>query len=151
LADDSRLLVEVKNYYQKVGLEEFSLTDAYLAGLLRYADLDRSLLAIGIYWVKWNLWTLVPASRIHVKDGFGKISLGEAIKANCGAALGDLSIGTRPTIRRVIRFQPSEPASISEDQRTREYVIKIEAVEIYSGDDLLTDKTEAKIAGFLCD
>jgi hypothetical protein len=151
LADGSRLLVEVKNFYQKDGSEEFSLSEKYLAGLQRYADLDHSPLAVATYWVRWNIWTLVPSSRIHVEDGVCNISLGEALKANCLAALGDLSIGTVPPIRRVLRFEPSQPVSISADRSTREYRIKIEAFEIYSGDVLLTDKTDAKIAGFICD
>src|SRR5258708_13520035 len=69
LADGSRLLVEVKNFYQKDGSEEFSLSEKYLAGLQRYADLDHSLLAVATYWVRWNIWTLLPSSRIHVQDG----------------------------------------------------------------------------------
>lgn len=91
LPDGSRLFVEVKNYYQKDGLEEFVLDDAYLSGLQKYADLDSSILVFGIFWVRWNLWTLVPALRIPNKDGVRKISLGEALKMNCSAVIGDVT------------------------------------------------------------
>jgi hypothetical protein len=149
LSDGSRLLAEVKNFYQQEGVEEFVLNEAYLKGLQKYADLDASILVLGIFWVRWNLWTLVPASRIPNKAGVRKISLGEALKMNCSATIGDVTIGTCPPLRIVLRTDPTSPAVVSLDQVSHEYKITIRGVEIYAGDSLITDETDRKIFDFL--
>lgn len=150
LPDGSRLLVEVKNYNQKEGLEEFALDEAYFAGLQKYAAFDSSILTEAIFWVRWNLWTLVPASRIPVRDGARKISLGEALKMNCSGAIGDFSIGTCPPLRIVLRVDPTSPASASADRTSFEYKMTIKSVEIYAGDNRITDETDRKLFDFFC-
>ncbi len=149
LSDGSRLLVEVKNYYQQDGLEEFVFDDGYLRGLQKYADLDSSILTLAIFWVRWNIWTLVPASRMPNKDGVRSISLGEALKMNCTAAIGDVTIGTSPPLRIVLRTDPATPDSVSADGVSRDYKMTIRGVELYSGDSLITDETDRKIFDFL--
>jgi hypothetical protein len=117
--------------------------------LQKYAELDGSILALGIFWVRWNLWTLVPASRIPRRDNARKISLGEALKMNCSAALGDFTIATRPPFRIVVRTDSQGCGEVSGDGVSREYKLTIRAVEIYAGDTLITDKTDKKIFDFL--
>jgi hypothetical protein len=144
------LLVEVKNFYQQKPFQEFTQTEDYVAALAEYAALNKCLLAFAIYWARWNIWTLVPASRLRTAGSARIISLGEALKENCAAYFGDIHIGTRPPLRIVVRTHPASPIPDQSLDDSPSYLMTINNVEIYSGDNLLTDTTDQEIAFFLC-
>ncbi len=147
-ADGSPILVEVKNFNQENPQEPFSQEVGYVKGLEDYTALNNCELWFAIYWVKWNYWTIVPSAGLVAKDGIRTITFGEAVKANCSAAIGDVAIATCSPLRLVLRTDPSPPTSISEDGAERKHLIRISAVEHYSGDHLVRDPLGRKLVEF---
>lgn len=123
---NKRMLIEVKNFHQKKGIDEYSMNIEYIDGLSRYSTLMNTDLRIAIFWSKWCIWTLVsPDDFIH-KGTKAIISLSTAMKKNQMAAIGDIIIGTTPPL--TIRIYPDHQQMhiITKDNTTEFTVGKIE-------------------------
>jgi len=147
VADDKPpLLIEVKNFRQGSGTEAYELGERYVQGLEAYARLARCDLAVAIYWVGWNQWTLIPTTAFKKGEGKRFITLAEAFPPNQMAILGDKMIATRFPLRVVVRADKSKPRSLS-DGRVQ---FTIGGVELFSQEDRILDSIDANIALFLC-
>jgi hypothetical protein len=96
LSDESQMLVEVKNFYQKNDARRvFELEEDYLEALLRYSKLMGCDLLLAVDWAKWNIWTLVRPEIFKSSGKRRTLDMFDALKANRMASLGDYSIGTK--------------------------------------------------------
>jgi len=97
LRDGSRYLIEVKNFNPNGDFRKnFTLRRSYLDGLTRYAALMSCSLMIAIYWVGWNLWTLLPADIFQTKREKLSVNFFQAMKSNHMAILGDRDVWSKP-------------------------------------------------------
>ena len=139
LQDGKQILVEVKNYNQKHAFDAFEQDVAYLQRLEAYAALTGAELLVAVYWLKWNMWTLV-SPRAFVPDGdVAKLELGAAMKTNQMRRLGDHMIATRSPLR--FRIEVDE---LSRDGDERQLVIK--QIDMYCDEQHLVNPVERKIA-----
>ena len=61
LMDDGKeFFVEVKNFKQHDPVEPYVLKADYTESLQNYVDAFKKPLLFAIYWVRWQIWTLVP-------------------------------------------------------------------------------------------
>lgn len=110
------LFVEVKNTRPRRPLDGFSISAGEVDACQRYAELaggGRVLLAI--YWVWWNLWTLVDLRRFQHKSGRIQIDLPSAAKANEMALLGDQILATEFPLALTLHADRDEPHAIQAD------------------------------------
>ena len=140
-------LIEVKDFYQSSGKERFELKEEYVAGLASYSSLMGCAAMIAIYWVRWNIWTLVPLSALSYIENRRVITLGDAIMANQMVLLGDKSIGTRFPLRIIVRADKTKPRSLSEAGGVS---FVIGDVEMYCEEVQVIDPVEKEIAFQLC-
>jgi hypothetical protein len=95
LMDRTQLLVEVKNHYQDRPEEPHVERWDYLEKLRTYSELMRCEIVIATYWVRYNVWTLVPLSAFERDGDKAALGFGRAMAANEMSRVGDLLIGTR--------------------------------------------------------
>lgn len=145
LNDGSRLLVEVKSYSQKHATADYTVSASYLSALARYAELDGAELALAVYWVRWNVWTLVPLSAFESDRNREKLSMSRAARANKMIALGDVLVGTTPPLTLVVEADPTKPQS--DDGTNVRFTIA--GVHWECAGEQITDTTEASIASYL--
>ena len=110
LKDRRRLYVEVKNCHKQRGL--FTIKEDYLDRLKAYCRLFPGELLLAVYWSQWNKWTLIDPDRLPLNAGVRRISLGESMKINRMADLGDMFVGTRPPLVLRLLADPAKPRSI---------------------------------------
>lgn len=147
LRDGSQLLVEVKNFYQTNNARKsFEVDEEYLEGLIRYSTTMRCDLFFAIYWVKWNVWTLVPPDVFQFQGNKRSLDLLDAMKANHMASLGDYAIGTRFPLSFVMYADTTKPRSIGPDQTG---TFTVANVEVYCAGHRITDLVEMGIATYL--
>jgi hypothetical protein len=139
LSDGAQLLIEVKNFYQKDGLERFELESSYLAKLQAYSRIVGCDLLMAVYWVRWNLWTLVSPRSFSTNGKSSSIALTEAMPVSQMALLGDLNIGTRSPLQ--FRLEVNELGSVGDRRQ-----IRIESTKILCAGKEVTDPVERKIA-----
>jgi hypothetical protein len=141
-----QLLVEVKNFHQHSSADrEFRQSLAYVEALRRYAAAMGSELLFAIYWVQWNIWTLVPISAFRTDGGTLRLSLTDALLVNKFGRLGDKVIGTRWPLRFRVLPDGTEPV-IGSDERV---TFATGAREIYCEDRRLVNRAEQRLAIFL--
>ena len=153
LADKTQRLIEVKNFYQESASDAHRHRHEYLASLLEYANLMGCELLIATYWVKPNLWTLVPASEFERRDEECVLPLTRAIKANKMSILGDKLIGTRGPIQVRTVAEGFAPLATGTEKVTEAFVAsagaRVRSVAIYSEDRAIVDPLELRIVSFL--
>lgn len=143
LRDRSQFLVEVKNHYQKAGQEPHRQNNEYLNKLIAYAALMNVELLLATYWVRWSIWTLVPASAFVREGKYATLSLEDAMKRNEMARIGDIFIGTRWPLR--FRIDVEELSRTEEgDRQDRTLVIK--TVRLLSEDRPLLEEADRQVA-----
>jgi len=147
LADGSQMLVEVKNFYQKQDpMRSFELDGSYLEGLVHYSKAMNCNLLLAIYWVKWNIWTLVRPEVFKKQDEKRTLDMLEAMKANHMVSLGDYSIGTRFPLSLVMHADKRKPRYVESDGNG---TFTISNIEVYCSGQLIADPVEQRIATYL--
>lgn len=141
LKDRRRLYVEVKNCHKQRGL--FTLKQDYLDRLKGYCRLFPSELLFAVYWSQWNKWTLIDPERLPLKDGVRSIGLGESMKINRMADLGDMFVGTRPPLIFRLLTDPNKPRSLD---AKGEVGFTIGNVELFCGGKRIEDPKERTLA-----
>lgn len=135
-------LVEVKNFHKDNNI--FELNHKYLMQLQKYAEINGAELKIAVYWSKWNIWTLLSPQSFSKKENKRVITILEAIKQNeMGTILGDVFIGTLPRLSLKIYVDHITPGLLPESE---EVGFRIKDVEVYCGDQVVSDKEERRMA-----
>lgn len=134
-----QILVEVKNFRQREGTEVLEQKVDYIAKLKAYGAITGCEVLFAVYWYRWNLWTLVSTD-VFVKHGdIATLQMGDALKANQMACIGDFMVGTRWPLR--FRIEMDE---IARDGNCRTMMIR--SVNALSEDRLISDPIEIRIA-----
>ena len=153
LADNSQMLIEVKNHHPQNVFAEYSMDTEYIRGLSKYANVMNTDLKIAVYWSKMSLWTLLSANDFEVKGRKSTISMGKAMKRNQMSVLGDVFIGT--TTPLAIRYYADKTQKNyididvkgSDNRFTAE--ITLGEVEILCSGNVITNSNEQRIASAL--
>jgi hypothetical protein len=147
LADDSQMLVEVKNFYQKADARRsFELDADYLEGLVRYSKAMSCKVLFAIYWARWNIWTLSPLEAFKKQKEKSTLDMLEAMKANHMISLGDYSIGTQFPLSIVMHADKTKPRVIEQDGSVS---FTISKVEVFCAGQLIADPADRRIATYL--
>jgi hypothetical protein len=147
LADGHQVLVEVKNHYQgKVAMKSFSMTEDYFQELIKYCKLMTCDLKVAVYWVCWNIWTLVSPNCFAQEGRRRVLPFLEAMQANEMSILGDVHIGTKFPLCLRLLADKNKPRSVS---TKCEAPFTIGAVELYCAGNTISDPIEQRIALFL--
>jgi hypothetical protein len=148
LKDGRRLLVEVKSYFQKQPMNDFTLSRGYLDALGRYAKLMAAELFIVVYFARWNQWMLVPPAAFEAPKGQGKrmrLSFIRAAMANEMHLLGDMTIGTVPPLILIFEMNRDLPQPREDD-----HVLLTFADDYWTAaGKRIVDKAEVDIATFV--
>jgi hypothetical protein len=147
LTDGKQVLVEVKNFYQGVTpTKDYSMDDAYLEGLSRYARVMGCDLKLAIYWVEWNKWTLTSTSVFETVDKRRVLKMIDAYKFNEMSILGDVLVGTKFPLEMKLVADRTKPRAI-DDKGIATFTVG--SVELCCAGSPITDAVERRIAGFL--
>lgn len=147
LNDGSQMLIEVKNFYQGDKPEKsFELSQDYFTEILRYSSLMNFDVKIAVYWVVWNMWTLVSPSVFQKTEKKMVLPLVEAMRMNEMAKLGDMSIGTKFPLGIRVIADPTKPRSIDKSGKGSFSIAKI---ELFCADRVITDKVERNVSLYL--
>ncbi|MFZ2171091.1 MAG: hypothetical protein WAW61_15820 [Methylococcaceae bacterium] len=146
LIDGYEFFVEIKNFYQSSPFELFRIKKNYIKGLQHYAALFKKDVKLAIYWSRWNQWTLVTLDRIKCNGNKCSLSFEDAMKSNEMAILGDFTLATLPPLKLRIITDPSHTRTVSENGKA---IFRIDGVELYCNDNLISDPQEKDIAFFL--
>lgn len=141
LKDRRPLYVEVKNCHKQRGL--FTIKESYLNRLQAYCRLFSGDLLLAVYWSQWNKWTLIAPDRLPLNDGVRSIDLGESMKINQMADLGDMFVGTRPPLVFRIIADPAKPRSIDSAGRVG---FTIAGIELLCGGQRIETPKEKSLA-----
>jgi hypothetical protein len=139
-----QILVEVKNFYQRKNeTADFRVRTSDLEAWLEYTNrvvLDS--LKLAIYWVRWNVWTLVDSKVLRPGDDKCSISLPDALMANEMGVLGDRTIATEWPIGFTVFTDPSQPRTVDE---SGDVSFTVAAAEYSVAGRTVTDPSEQKI------
>lgn len=144
LENGEQCLVEVKNFYHKDGAAAYKMDTDYVASLVRYSKEMDCRLLFAIYWARWNIWTLTDEIVLDVDGKCRSLELGEAMRFNEMAAVGDRIIGTRSPIS--IQF---EVAAEKRSEDGTEQRLRIESMHAFSEERALVRADERNFASFL--
>jgi hypothetical protein len=145
--DGKQLLIEVKNFYQASDtLEPFQLQEGYIDGLSRYSKLLSCKLLIAVYWVRWNFWALVPASRFELNSGVAKLSYQSSMMFNEMAMLGDMMIACKFPLAIQIETRKDEPRTVESSGQVR---FRASGIRILCAGQEVTTELERNIAWYL--
>ena len=143
LADDSQMLVEVKNHHPKDISGEYSMDANYLAGLSKYADMMKVDLRVAIYWSQLNKWTLLSISDFEDKGNKSVVSLNNAMKRNQMSTLGDVLIGTVPPLIIRLNADKTKESRLAENNSAH---FTIKSVEFLCNNKIIKCPDEQRIA-----
>ena len=144
--DGFECLVEVKSHHPKRTSTAYSMTRAYFETLRTYADTFRRPLYMAIYWSQLRLWALVPAERLQVEGDRYVLPMAEAFKGNEMSRLGDVLVGTIPSLTLRLHADPTQPHFVEANGRARFTVGK---AELLCGEEPVSEGKEREIAWFL--
>lgn len=145
--DGTKLLIEVKNFYQKNDfLESFEVTESYLNGLNNYSRLVGCELMVATYWVKWNRWTLVRLGRFELGSGIARLSFLNAVMFDELSLVGDRMIGCRFPLAIHMETRKDQPRAV---QANGEVSFHIADMKIFCADQEVTSTLERNIAWYL--
>lgn len=139
----NEFLVEVKNFYQTDPMLPYTLNKEYVNKLGRYAKMCKLESKLAIYWSKWNKWTLVPLDKLTLDNGKYLLPLGDAYMFNEMYILGDVSIGTTPSLSLRLVADKNKPRKVEEDGKVR---FVIGEIQFLCGDNKIRDDNEKIIA-----
>jgi len=144
--DGKEFFVEVKNFHPHDSMDEFSMTLPYASKLKAYSETMGKPLFIAIYWAKWGFWTLNPLQAFTFDGHKFIVSLGNAMKENHMALLGDYTIAINK--RPIMRFfsDPSKPRKVEEDGKVPFTIAKVSM--LVEGDEVV-DPFEHRLAWYL--
>lgn len=144
LNDNSQILIEVKNFYQKSSTNNYKISKKNFDKLLAYSNLMKTNLMFAIYWAKWKTWTLVDPKIFSIENNNMTLSFKEAIINNEMGLLGDYMIATQPPLSvRIYADSKQNNTIINENGGETEFVIK--QLKFYSNNNLISDKIEKNI------
>jgi len=146
LRGGDQVLVEVKNFHKNASFAPYRIKASYMESLQRYADILGLPLYFAVYWSRWNLWTLTRSDAFDLGDGKHQVNMGDAMKRNEMAMLGDCSIGTVPPLSLRVFSAPGFPRPL---EKEGQFVFKVGRACLCAGDNEITDEVEQKIAWFL--
>lgn len=137
-------LVEVKNVYEKnPGKKQKKLMNLkYYQKLKAYSTATGAQLKLAIFWARLRVWTLVSPEKVMNENGDLILDMGQAVKINEMAAIGDMSVGVRsPLLFRIIT-DPGKANLIGEDGKVQ---FTIGGFEVYCGGEEVVDSVEMEI------
>jgi hypothetical protein len=144
LNDESQWLVEVKNIYDQEPFRQTTkFTRSYIAELQAYASAMRCPLKLGLYWARWRLWTLVTPEALIADGDKLSIDMMTAMRVSEMAAVGDLTIGTKPPLKLRFVADHDKPRQLTDTNEAR---FTIAGVKLYCGETEILDSIEKKIA-----
>ncbi len=147
LRDGHQLLVEVKNLYQKEPFDDpLSLTKSYFLGMLRYSELVKSPLRFAVFWVRWNLWTLVSPEVFKPSGDRYQLTFGDAMINNDMALLGDKAIGTAFPLKMRFVVDPAKPRTVAPDGHV---TLTFSDIKLFCKDAEITDPVDQNVAWYL--
>lgn len=146
LIGGQEFFVEVKNFRQKGPFRKYEMKKAYADGLRKYGSLFSKDVKLAVYWLKWNVWTLVPLDRLTCADNNCSLGFEQALKYNEMYLLGDYRIATLPPLRFRIVTNPDKPRKVHKDGKA---IFTIGGLELYCDDAKITKPLERNIALFL--
>lgn len=129
-SDNEQILVEVKNFHQKQPRKPYRIRRKDLDELRRYAHLvGVNSLKFGIYWSRWNFWSLTDTSRFK-PDGpdYLTLSLPDAMKANEMGRIGDRMPGTEWPLGLVFYSDPTKHRRVNADGNAHFTIARMEHV-----------------------
>ncbi|TWU13681.1 hypothetical protein CA54_25160 [Symmachiella macrocystis] len=141
-----RMLVEVKNFYQKKPHKKYTIKGKYLHSLKEYAKLNEIPLKIAIYWARWGCWTLLEANRLDVNTPTIEITMDYAFKHNEMSLLGDHMIGTVPPLSLRVYADKDKPRNLSANGKT---LFTVKKACVCADDIEVVDPLEERITWFL--
>jgi hypothetical protein len=113
LKNGSQFFAEIKNFFQSNPLSKYKIKTSYLNQLKAYTDLFGAELKLGIYWTKWNLWTLTSLSCLKEEDNkWHSLDFTDALLNNEMTLLGDITIGVTPPLIFRVSTNPSKPREV---------------------------------------
>ncbi len=148
LDDDREWLIEVKNAYEAEPTKQRRrlMSAAYLQTLQNYAAAMNCPLKIAVYWARWGLWTLISPEKFAGQSGGVTVDMMQAVPQNEMAALGDMTVGTRPPLRLRLLTDPTKPRRVDENGQV---AFTIGEAKLYCGEDEITLPIEKNIAWIL--
>ena len=146
MLNGEEILVEVKNHHPKEPGETYEVKADYLGRLERYAALFKRPLYLAIFWSQPKIWSLAqPKDFVRNGPNF-ELPLTTAMMKNKLGLLGDMMIGTTPSLSLKLYSDPAKPRAVGLDGLTP---FTIGQVELLCGDRVLTDPKDREIAWFL--
>jgi hypothetical protein len=144
LKDDSQWLVEVKNIYDDQPLRQVKKFErTYVERLQEYAALMQCPLKFALYWARWRIWALIAPEDLALDGGKLSIDMMKAIRVSEMAALGDRTIGTKPSLRLRLLADRKKPRFVTDAGQAD---MTIAGVEFICADSKITDSVEKEIA-----
>lgn len=144
--DGLEFFVEVKSHHPKRTGTPYSMGRAYFDTLRAYADTFGRPLYVAIYWSQLKLWTLVPAERLMIHGDHYVLTMANAFKESEMFRLGDVLVGTIPSLTLRLHPDPTMPHHVGVNGRTRFTVRK---AELLCGEEPISEGKEREIAWFL--
>ena len=145
-ADGTQYLVEVKNCHKIRPPMRFSLKQAYLKGLQRYATMVNVELKIAIYWSRWRFWTLISTDTLRCQRSLCETTFVESMTHNQVAILGDYIIGTTPPLLLRILTDPRKTRRVMDNGQV---AFTIGAIQVRCGGKTVTRRNERNIVLYL--
>lgn len=139
-------LVEVKNHRPRRASSPYSASRTYLDSLQAYAAAFKRPLYLAIYWSQLKGWALVPAESLQAEGHRYVLPMAAALKRNEMALLGDLMIGTIPSLTLKLYSDSAKSRRIGSDGLAQ---FTVQRAELFCGADLILDSKEREIAWFL--
>ena len=147
LHDDRRLLVEVKAH--KTSFEPgkgLKIPKKEFARQIEYAQRAGGELWFATFWEGIEEWTLNAPTDFRRKGKDYVIDVGPALKANCMALLGDVSVATVPPLRMRIVADPDKPRQL-DDLGLAEFTIG--RVDLFCNGELIEDPAGSTLAFYM--
>lgn len=141
------LLIEVKNFHMKDFRSRYTITQAYLAKLASYAEMNRAKLKIAIYFSRINQWVLLSPEAFLVDGRRAYIDLPFAMARNEFSHLGDRMIATLPPLSMEFIGDAEDERAIVRGDGTAVFTIR--EIKMYCAGKLITDEIEKAIAFYL--
>lgn len=138
-----QFFIEVKNFHHKNPIEPFVVKSEYLGTLKKYADTFSLPLKFAIFWSRWNLWTLIDASKFSSTGLDYSITLFDAMKRNEMIHIGDQMIGTVPPLSLRLYADKNKPRSVDKNGQVH---FTIGKASIFAGGHEVEDEYEKKLA-----
>jgi hypothetical protein len=142
--DGETMLVEVKSVRPRDPLGPYRTRASDVDAWRRWGELTGAPVALALFWVSANQWTLVDIERLRQRGAKYEISLGEAMAANAMGRFGDCLLGTRPPL--ILRLHVEQ--LVAPDPHAHSAEVRITKTDILASGRVLRDELERKIAWY---